>query len=254
MASGAAGVPRRSPPDFLVTPYLPDLNGVLQPLLPTCGPCGGDGKACRLSIHVRRERTFGPALPLATLRCRTHRRLFTAYPPGWLPYKRLPLLHVDARGEVIEPPSPDTDPRAGTCLELPSFPNRSRREADTDNEQMAARRRSESRARARRIGFLEHLLGLHALSFVRERIAAMLRAPLFVWMAAVVLGRGRLLARREQLVRLWEAVFWGPGSLWRWMAAGELSGVFGKAWIAWPVEGGVTLLKGAASVPFWEPG
>lgn len=187
-----------------------------------------------------------------TVRCKTHQRFFTAYLPGWLPFKRVPLLYLDPRGEPLAPSKPDRDPRAGTLLELPSIPSRARRTVDTDNAYQAARRQTEARTRSRKLAFLEKLSGLLEPTLLRERLARVLLVPLPLWMTARALGRG-LAARREKLAVLWGAVQWGIGSLWRWMAAGELYGVFGKAWIAWPVQGSIPLLAGAANVPLQAP-
>jgi hypothetical protein len=46
-----------------------------------------------------RERKTGPAHPLAVVRCRTHGRCFTIYPPGFAPFvrRRMPCPEVDVQ-------------------------------------------------------------------------------------------------------------------------------------------------------------
>lgn len=60
------------------------------------GPCGmARGEVCRLTVHHRRDRKTGPCFPLTVMWCREHRRGFTLYPPGHVPYGRLALAPVN---------------------------------------------------------------------------------------------------------------------------------------------------------------
>jgi len=82
----------------VVVPYRPGADGRLVPEIPGEGPCRdpGDGP-CRLVTDHWRERTTGPGFPLLVMRCLTHRRGFTLYPHGHVPYGR----------EAIAPVAPD---------------------------------------------------------------------------------------------------------------------------------------------------
>ena len=45
--------------------------------------------AALLVVHHLRERKTGPQIPVTVVQCRTHRRAFTIYPLGHVPYGRL---------------------------------------------------------------------------------------------------------------------------------------------------------------------
>ena len=51
-------------------------------------------------VHHVRERKTGPRIPVTVLQCRTHRRAFTLYPLGHLPYGRLAVAPVGLDGEL----------------------------------------------------------------------------------------------------------------------------------------------------------
>ena len=58
-------------------------------------------EACVLVVHHVRERKTGPRIPVTVLQCRTHRRAFTLYPLGHLPYGRLAIAPVGPDGELL---------------------------------------------------------------------------------------------------------------------------------------------------------
>jgi len=87
---------------FVVTPYRPGPGGVLQPDIPTAGPCAGQSSdPCKLNTDHRRERCTGPCFPLTVMRCRRHKRAFTLYPPGHVPYGRVAIVVVAPDGSPI---------------------------------------------------------------------------------------------------------------------------------------------------------
>lgn len=82
-----------------MTPYRAGRDGELEPEIPSEGVCAGqDARACKLSVDHRRERCTGPCFPLTVMRCRSHGRGFTLYPPGHVPYGRVGLLAVAPDG------------------------------------------------------------------------------------------------------------------------------------------------------------
>ncbi|MCK4302998.1 MAG: hypothetical protein KAY24_02030 [Candidatus Eisenbacteria sp.] len=84
---------------FVVTPYHPGPGGVLWPEIPTEGPCASrDSPPCKLNINHWRERSTGPCFPLIVMRCRSHKRAFTLYPPGHVPYGRVAVVAVAPDG------------------------------------------------------------------------------------------------------------------------------------------------------------
>jgi len=53
-----------------------------------------------LVVHHLRERKTGPQIPVTVVQCRTHRRAFTLYPLGHVPYGRLAVAPVRLDGRV----------------------------------------------------------------------------------------------------------------------------------------------------------
>lgn len=68
-----------------------------------------EDEACVLVVHHVRERKTGPRIPVTVLQCRTHRRAFTLYPLGHLPYGRLAVAPVGLDGELLR--STDGEPQ-----------------------------------------------------------------------------------------------------------------------------------------------
>ena len=86
---------------------------------------------CRVSEAFWRDRLTGPRHPLLVVRCRTHGVAFTLYPPGYVPYGRVPVVcrvddgsDVDRTGSLLGAalaasggeswPSPRSRSRTGT--------------------------------------------------------------------------------------------------------------------------------------------
>jgi len=89
---------------FVVTAYRAGPDGRFEPDIPTQGVCAEqDRHPCKLNVNHRRERSSGPCFPLTVLRCRPHKRSFTLYPPGHVPYGRI----------AIAPVAPDASPIRG---------------------------------------------------------------------------------------------------------------------------------------------
>jgi len=87
---------------FVVTPYRCGPGGVFEPEIPSEGVCAGqDTRVCKLAIDHRRERSTGPGFPLTVMRCRPHKRAFTLYPPGHVPYGRAAVVAVAPDGSPI---------------------------------------------------------------------------------------------------------------------------------------------------------
>lgn len=74
--------------------------------LPLRAPCAeGETSRCKIGLHLLRERRTGPGHPVAVIRCRTHGRFFTIYPPGFVPYgrERLPTRVTEVELEAGAP-------------------------------------------------------------------------------------------------------------------------------------------------------
>lgn len=100
MSVSARGGPCARRP-FVTTPHHVSEDGVTADI-PTRGPCWSDGSPCRISVHHARDRRTGQAWGwVAVVRCRRHRKAFTVYPPGHVPYGRVPLVVLAPDGEAV---------------------------------------------------------------------------------------------------------------------------------------------------------
>jgi hypothetical protein len=106
----------------MVTPYTADAAGVMVASMPSsCSRREADDPRdppCRLRKDHRRDRKTGPLFALTVARCRPHRRAFTLYPPGHVPYGRTAIAPVSSDGALIR----DAPSEAGTPGEAPIAP------------------------------------------------------------------------------------------------------------------------------------
>jgi len=87
---------------YVVSAYYADSEGKLIPELPDLGPCQHwDQRPCKLCIDHYRNRKSGPCFPISVIRCSTHQKGFTIYPPGFVPYARQQLAPVAPDGHLI---------------------------------------------------------------------------------------------------------------------------------------------------------
>ena len=117
---GYHSAPVRTAGRFVVTPYhLGD--GQMRPVLPErcLHALATDLKACRVRISHYRARKTGPGYSVAVLRCATHGRASTLYPPGHVPYGRVLVAPVDAQGELVR--SGEVFGAAGPAWEVTLF-------------------------------------------------------------------------------------------------------------------------------------
>ena len=81
---------------FITSPRRPfvvaDYRGERLVEVPHTCPWSSPEAPCVVVVHGRRWRKTGPTHPLAVCRCHAHDIAFTAYPPGFVPYARRPLL------------------------------------------------------------------------------------------------------------------------------------------------------------------
>src|SRR4051812_12975097 len=84
---------------FTVTPYAADAAGGMIASMPSICPRHEAGAApCCLWVDHRRDRKTGPLFGLTVARCGPHRRAFTLYPPGHVPYGRVAIAPVSSDG------------------------------------------------------------------------------------------------------------------------------------------------------------
>jgi hypothetical protein len=93
--------------------YVPGSGSALVPAVmpPSCVHAAKGDPACVLLVHHQRERKTGPQTPVTVVQCRTHRRAFTLYPLGHIPYGRLAVAPVGLDGQVLF--STESEPTAG---------------------------------------------------------------------------------------------------------------------------------------------
>lgn len=113
MAVSAEGRPRTRHAFFVTTPYR--VRGeTLAAAKPDRGPCWDGAAECQVSLdHHRRRKTGPPWGWVAVMRCAPHRSAFTAYPPGHVPYGRVPLVALAPDGGT---PESDGDPPGKTLF------------------------------------------------------------------------------------------------------------------------------------------
>jgi hypothetical protein len=111
-ADHAPGAHAAGPRRFVTVAYVPGRAAALGPaVMPqSCVHAAKGDAACELVVHHRRERKTGPQIPVTVVQCRTHRRAFTLYPLGHIPYGRVAVAPVGLDGGVLfstesEPPA-----------------------------------------------------------------------------------------------------------------------------------------------------
>ena len=84
---------------FLVVPYRCDSDGWIKAHLPTqCPHRQPDDPPCMVIRKGHRVRKTGPGFRFCIFRCRRHNKKFTAYPPGYAPFLRKPLVSLAVNG------------------------------------------------------------------------------------------------------------------------------------------------------------
>jgi hypothetical protein len=87
---------------FTVTPYAADAAGMMVASMPSsCSRREAGDPPCSLSVNHRRVRKRGPLFALTVARCGLHRRAFTLYPPGHVPYGRVAIAPVSSDGALL---------------------------------------------------------------------------------------------------------------------------------------------------------
>ena len=209
--------------DFVVSEYLEDEAGGRRPRLPSMCPFGGVGR-CRVKPHGWRARSCGPGFQLLVVACREHGRCFTVYPPGWVPYGRVPVVHADAG-------CPGSRSQGtGTLFEAACAASGS---VLWPEESLAAP--GCGKTQYRRIALCGRWLGLDGTRATAELASAELGVGLSLltstrqqWQAS--------LRRRERgplVVQVFEVACEQQSNLlFRLLRAGLLTGACGRAWVA----------------------
>jgi len=100
--------------------YVPGSEALEPAVMPrSCVHAAIGDEECTLVVHHRRERKTGPQIPVTVLQCRTHRRAFTLYPLGHVPYGRLAIAPVGLDGELMF--STEREPHEAPGTRLPAW-------------------------------------------------------------------------------------------------------------------------------------
>jgi hypothetical protein len=70
-------------------------------MVPDCCMAGMPGERCRLKLDHYRERKTGPGFQLTVVRCTTHKKALTLYPPGHYPYGRVAVAPAAPDGALL---------------------------------------------------------------------------------------------------------------------------------------------------------
>ena len=108
---------------FVTAPYwLGDGEHPSPPALPsTCLYTDGESGGCTIKVHHLRERKTGPGFAVVVLRCLVHRRAFTLYPLGHMPYGRLAFAPVSCDGELLSSAEEPSAPGGSPCWQTTIF-------------------------------------------------------------------------------------------------------------------------------------
>ena len=99
---GGNGNRRKKERMYVISEYNFDDKGKLRPEVPDYGPCHvWDHCPCKIVAQFFRDRETGPCFPLLIVKCETHGKAFTIYPPGHFPHGRQLLAPVAPDGDSI---------------------------------------------------------------------------------------------------------------------------------------------------------
>lgn len=221
---------------FIVSPYTPDAIGVLAPAMPTVGPCSGrDDRPCVVHRHDRRERKTGPCFALTVMRCQTHLRGFTVYPPGHVPHGRTAVTQVGFDGHELIGTARDAQAFEGTLFDAALDAAQGKawpRDCPGGTDRWWPKQCRHLEAAAR-------LCGVHPdLDLaVRHALGAALRVETLVLVegAQAIVASPGYRSRGQAVCAVLDRVAAGPSVLERVLCTGHLAGLWGPA-LLWDIE------------------
>lgn len=232
---------------FIIAEYRDQGSELLEPSGPLVAPCGeeGDG-ACVVVRHSWRERKTGPCFPLLVVRCLSHGRSFSVYPPGHVPYGRRAIARVGFDGSAVRDEPDSKEELARTLFEAAEDAAAGiawGREASGGGSRSTQSRQMEKAAR---------LLGIAAGgTSVDPAVQAEVLAVdtlLLLEQRAKLLGRPGYVERGAALMKVLLSVEKGPCLVDRLAEAGFRAGLWGRP-TRWDAEARVL-----RSMPFRRTG
>lgn len=192
--------------------------------LPDRLPCGGgDGCGCDVRPKGRRERKDGPGFELVIVQCVAHRRCFTLYPIGWVPYGRTAQVPAPAA------PCDATEASQGPAWGETAFGVVPRWLEVAVDRDLA----SDRRTRTRLVALSARWLGLSGTVADAEYASSLLSGRLAVWIAARAAYQAapRWRSRAEAVDGALSAIA-DSDDLWqRMLRVGHWMGACGPAWL-----------------------
>ena len=166
--------------------------------------------------HGYRERRCGPGHALVVVRCLTHGRFFTIYPPGFVPYGRQAWPTTEAEVATAPALRPIRDAADEATARWPDY-------GDVERPGWAS-------TQWRHLVHLGRWLGLLGPELLGQQVAAALDLPLHEHAAARQdYQAGGYRQRGQAILRVLRAVG-RRSALWcRLLGAGHMSGVIGRA-------------------------
>lgn len=209
-------------------------DGKLRAGIPmACPHHGVDDQVCRVVVNHYRQRKTGPRYPLVVAECRTHRMAFTIYPPGHVPYGRVPISRLSPDGQVIqrEHDEPARAALSGTLFEAA--------QAAAAGKQWARAEFADSgpwwNTQVRHLAMAERLLGLspEQSDAERERIASALEIALLDLRCASksIADVPGYRSRGREVLKVLEVMSRGACVLDRLMASGYRAGLWGVPYV-----------------------
>lgn len=212
--------------NFLVGAYFPDVKGrmVLKEMPVEC-PCCEAGVECLMSVHHYRLRKTGPKHPLAVFGCKRHKKFFTAYPPGYAPYKRAMLAPEAKVKSTSEDLTPWLDTVFGAAVAAGAFD-------DVWSCSMVCTGERSWWTQRRQIRQAAQWLGIDLSGLKQQRMAQRLRVAVVVHTQACRIYQQASTIKQfaSAVVMVLAALQPGSPCLWSILRAGKSTGLCGQAW------------------------
>jgi hypothetical protein len=218
----------------VVTPYSPGSAGTPVPAIPTTCPLDrSSNSTCDVRKKDQRKRKTGPCFALTVVKCYTHGRCFTLYPPGFAPYQRQPVVRLALDGAV--PLGDGQEELHGfeafesTLFEAALDAREGRAWARNSERQIPERWWS---TQGRHLRLALGLLGICATlgDRLRERIAEVLRVPLLILRQEATKEREKALGYRQRgkaISRVLRKIRCDRGAAFRLLFSGYATGQWG---------------------------
>lgn len=193
--------------------------------LPRCAPCAeGATSPCKICLHLLRERRTGPGHPVAVIRCQSHGRFFTVYPPGFVPYGRQKLPTGKAEVELGT---------GAPALEAVLHASDEKMDRWPDWSDPEGNKPGWASTQWRQITRWGQWLGLAGSEGIGQQIATSLGVPLHEHSAAKAqYQRGTYRHRGRAILQVLRVVGRVGGFLKRLLRAGFVAGLVGRGFMA----------------------